>query len=263
MNTINAPAGFTVVVPSFNQGRFIDESLHSLLDQDYPSLEIVVVDGGSTDDTVERLKRYGDSISWISEKDKGQSDAIAKGFARAKHEWITWLNSDDVQCNRALWVVNNVIAASGDVDVVIARGHYMDADGANHRPYPTIAAGEGVDVVRELFVKGYVAQPSVFFRKSAYERVGGIDNTLTFCMDYDLWVRLALDGCRFTSCSTDVSGNRWYETTKTAGKLLELLAEVVANQVKHFGCVSPYFVQASATTSIRSSTARTSVMVIT
>src|SRR5258706_15711376 len=130
MNT--APVGFTVVVPSFNQGRFIDETLRSLLDQGYPSLEILVVDGGSTDDTVERLKQYGNRISWISEKDDGQSDAIAKGFARAKHEWITWLNSDDVQCNQALWVVNDSIAGIKEVDVVIGQGHYMDADGASH-----------------------------------------------------------------------------------------------------------------------------------
>lgn len=241
---MSSPVTFTIVVPSFNQGNFIDDTLHSLLDQRYPSLEILVIDGGSTDDTVERLKQYGDCITWISEKDEGQADAITKGFARAKHEWMTWLNSDDVQCNRALWVVNDLIAGNEKVDVVIGRGHYMDVNGGNYRPYPTIAAGEGIDVIHELFAKGYVAQPSVFFRKSAYERVGGIDHTLKFCMDYDLWVRFALAGCRFVSCSTDLSGNRWYETTKTAGQLIELLAEVVANQVKHFGCVSPYFVQA-------------------
>jgi glycosyltransferase involved in cell wall biosynthesis len=240
----DAPPTFTVVVPSFNQGRFIDDALRSLLDQHYPSLEILVMDGASSDDTVERLKRYGNSIFWISEKDDGQSDAIAKGFARAKHEWITWLNSDDVQCNCALWVVSDLISKNNDVDVVFGRGHYMDAEGGNHRPYPTISAGGVADVRRELFEKGYVAQPSVFFRKSAYERVGGIDRTLKFCMDYDLWVRLALAGCRFVSCPADLSGNRWYETTKTAGQLMELLAEVAAIQVKHFVRVSPYFVQA-------------------
>jgi len=244
MDMTHASVTFTVVVPSFNQGRFIDDTLRSLLDQHYPHLEILVIDGGSTDDTVERLRRYGGHITWLSENDDGQSDAIAKGFARAKHEWITWLNSDDVQCHSALWVVNDLISMSEDIDVVFGRGHYMDINGENCRPYPTIAVDEGGDVLRELFGKGYVAQPSVFFRKSAYERIGGIDRTLKFCMDYDLWVRLALARCRFASCPTDLSGNRWYEETKTSGQLLDLLAEVMAVQVKHFGRVSPYFVQA-------------------
>lgn len=240
----NLFTAFTVVVPSYNQGRFIDETIDSLLSQEYPALEILVMDGGSTDDTVDRLKRYGDRICWVSEKDNGQSDAIAKGFARAQHEWITWLNSDDVQCNRALWLVNDIITNTPGVEVVVGQGHYMDEDGSNPRPYPTIATGDGVDVSKEMFEKGYLAQPSVFFNKLAYQRVGGIDPSLQFCMDYNLWVRFALAGSRFAPCDIDISGNRWYATTKTAGQLLNLLAEVTANQVRYFGCVSPYFVQA-------------------
>ena len=240
----NLSTAFTVVVPSYNQGRFIEETIDSLLCQAYPALEILVMDGGSTDDTVERLKRYGDRICWVSEKDSGQSDAIAKGFSRAKHEWITWLNSDDVQCNRALWAIAEVISNCPRVEVVVGQGHYMDEDGSNQRPYPTIATGGGVDVSSELFKKGYLAQPSVFFKKSAYRHIGGINPSLNFCMDYDLWVRFARAGCKFSACDVDISGNRWYAATKTAGQLLDLLAEVAANQVRHFGCVSPYFVQA-------------------
>jgi glycosyltransferase involved in cell wall biosynthesis len=238
------PIPITVVVPSYNQGRFIDETLASLLDQAYPTLEILVMDGRSSDDTVERLKRYGDRIKWVSEKDSGQSDAIAKGFARASHEWITWLNSDDVQCNRALWAVNEVLTRHQNAEVVVGQGHYMDEDGGNPRPYPTIPVGPGIDVAKQMFEKGYLAQPSVFFRKSAYERIGGIDRSLRFCMDYDLWTRFAIAGCRFAACDVDVSGNRWYATTKSAGQTLDLLAEVAANQIKHFGRVSSYFVQA-------------------
>jgi glycosyltransferase involved in cell wall biosynthesis len=240
----NQPTAFTVVVPSYNQGRFIDETLESLLSQQYPSLEILVMDGGSTDDTVERLKRFGDRICWVSEKDKGQSDAIAKGFAHARHEWISWLNSDDVQCNRALWAVNDIITNTPGVEVVVGQGHYMDEDGSNPRPYPTIATGAGIDISKELFEKGYLAQPSVFFHKQAYQQIGGIDPSLQFCMDYDLWVRFALGGRHIAPCNVDISGNRWYAATKTAGQLLGLLAEVSAIQVRHFGCVSPYFVQA-------------------
>lgn len=239
-----SPIGITVVVPSYNQGRFIDETLDSLLDQGYPVLEILVMDGGSTDDTVERLKRYGDWITWVSEKDRGQSDAIAKGFARAGHEWLTWLNSDDIQCNRALWAVNDVVTVHSDADVIVGQGHYMDEDGGNPRPYPTIDLSPGVDVAQQIFLKGYMAQPSVFFRKNAYHRIGGINPALKFCMDYDLWTRFALASCRFVGCDVDLTGNRWYAATKSSGQTLDLLAEVAATQIRHFGCVSPYFVQA-------------------
>ncbi|MGC0389263.1 glycosyltransferase family 2 protein [Bradyrhizobium sp. USDA 241] len=242
MNKVPVP--ITVVVPSYNQGRFIDETLSSLLDQSYPALEIIVMDGGSTDDTVERLKRYRDRIIWVSERDDGQSDAIAKGFARARDGWLAWLNSDDVQCNRALWEINEVVARNPDAEVVVGKGHYMDEYGGNPRPYPTISVGPKIDVVREIFERGYLAQPSVFFRKSTYVKIGGVNPTLRFCMDYDLWARFALAGCRFVGCDADISGNRWYATTKTAGQTLDLLAEVSAVQARYFGRVSPYFVQA-------------------
>jgi glycosyltransferase involved in cell wall biosynthesis len=236
--------GISVVVPSFNHGRFIDEAIRSLLDQEYPNLEVLVMDGGSTDDTVERLKAYGDRIRWISEKDEGQTDAIMKGFAKAGKPWITWLNSDDVQCDRALWRVAEAAAAERDAEVIAGKAHYMDADGSNPRPYPTIDVGPAMDVRREVFEKGYMAQPSVFFRRDLYIRVGGLNPALHFCMDYDLWARFAASGAKFVKVDADISGNRWYATTKTAGQTLDLYAELVATQHRVFGAVSPYVVQA-------------------
>ena len=238
------PVGISVVVPSFNQGRFIDATLASLLEQHYPALQILVMDAGSTDDTVARLRSYGAAIEWISEKDEGQSDAIVKGFARARNPWLTWLNSDDVQANRALWQVAAAVGADPAAEVVVGGGHYMDADGGNSRPYPTIDFSDGDDIVQAIFAGGYMAQPSVFFRADAYRRSGGVDRTLKFCMDYDLWARLAVSGAKFVRVQEDLSGNRWYEDTKTASQYVELLAEVVKVQVRHFGRVSPYYVQA-------------------
>jgi glycosyltransferase involved in cell wall biosynthesis len=237
------PIGITVVVPSFNHGRFIDETILSLLDQNYPELEVLVMDGGSTDDTVERLKAYGDRISWVSEPDGGQTDAIIKGFARARHPWLTWLNSDDVQCNRALWRLSDLVGANADIDVVVGDGHYMNIDGGEPRPYPTITLAPGVNVGKEVFHKGYMAQPSVFFRRDFYDRVGGLDGKLNFCMDYDLWCRFAMYNARFAKIDADISGNRWYDTTKTASQTLELYAEVLFCQRRAFGGVSPFMVQ--------------------
>ena len=97
---------------------------------------------------------------------------------------------------------------------------------------------------KKIFANGYMAQPSVYFRADAYQRAGGIDRTLQFCMDYDLWARMAVSGAKFVRVPEDLSGNRWYEDTKTASQYLELVAEVVKVQVGHFGRVSPYYVQA-------------------
>jgi glycosyltransferase involved in cell wall biosynthesis len=242
--TEREPIGISVIIPSLNQGRFVDEAIRSLLDQDYPNIEILVVDGGSTDDTLERLKAHGDQIRWVSEKDEGQSDAIIKGFARTTNPWLTWLNSDDVQCGDALWRVDEVIAANPAAEVVVGRAHYMDEDGSNPRPYPTIAIGSGDNLKKEIFEKGYMAQPSVFFRRDLLERVGGLNPSLKFCMDYDLWARFAVSSAKFVGIDTDISGNRWYATTKTAGQILDLYAEVVTIQRSIFGAVSPYYVQA-------------------
>jgi glycosyltransferase involved in cell wall biosynthesis len=241
----DSPApGITVVVPTLNQGRFIDDAIRSVLDQNYPNVEIAVVDGGSTDDTIERLRRYGDRIAWSSEKDEGQAHAIEKGFAQARKEWLTWLNSDDVQCNGALSAVADAISRRPDAEIVFGKGHYIDEGGAFLRDYPTIALDRDSSAPRAMFESGYVAQPSVFFRKDAYRRIGGVDRTLDYVMDYELWIRFALAGAKFVAIERDISGNRWHQGAKTAANLMDLYAEAVAVQIRHYGKVSPYFVQA-------------------
>lgn len=236
--------GITVVVPSFNQGRFIDHTLRSLLDQGYPKLEILVMDGGSTDDTVERLKAYGSQIQWVSRKDKGQTDALIKGFNKAVHPWLTWLNSDDFHVGRALHSVADAILTAPGAEIVIGNGHYANPDGTYLRPYPRVACAEDTDMCEEFFARGYVAQPSVYFKKDAYFRVGGINPDKHLCMDYDLWVRFAVHGCRFMAIEEDISGNRWYEDTKTSSQLVELYSEMVDTQQRWYRNVSPYLVQA-------------------
>lgn len=238
------PVSFSVVVPSFNHAHFIAQTLDSLLDQEYENLEVIVMDGGSTDGTVPLLRSYGDRIRWLSEKDKGQSDALAKGFALAGGDWLAWLNSDDIQTSRALHHVGAAIKAHPDAQVVVGQGHYIDEDGNYLRPYPTISVGPGVDVSRELFEKGYLAQPSVFFHRAAYQAVRGINSSMQFAMDYDLWVRLACHGCQFVAVAQDISGSRWHDSAKTTAYYLPLLSEAVAVQLREYRRVSPYFAQA-------------------
>jgi len=235
--------GVSVVVPSYNQGRFIDSAIKSLLDQGYPRLEIIVVDGGSKDDTVERLNAYGKRISWISEPDKGQTDALIKGFARATNPWLVWLNSDDIQCNRALWRLNEAVLRNPGAQVVIGKGHYISEDGSFLEPYPTIPVAENASMKEEFFERGYVAQPSVFFAAALYHQMGGLNRSLQYCMDYELWCRFALANARFVGIDADISGNRVHPDAKSSAQLLELLAEVAATQRRLFGRVSHYYVQ--------------------
>ncbi|MDM8554071.1 glycosyltransferase family 2 protein [Desulfococcaceae bacterium HSG7] len=240
----NFNVGFSIVMPSYNHGRFIASAIDSILNQKYKNVEIIVMDGGSTDDTVKILKSYQERIRWVSEKDNGQSDAICKGFKLATKEWFTWLNSDDFQNGNALLHVKNAIEQNPDAKVIVGRGHYTDEHGNYMRDYPTVKAGPNADICREFFIKGYVAQPSVYYHRDVYFKVGGVNPDMQFTMDYDLWVRMAHTGCCFAEVSEDISGNRWYETTKTASQLLPLLSEVVRVQKREYGKVSPYYVQA-------------------
>jgi glycosyltransferase involved in cell wall biosynthesis len=240
--TVPPEVGISIVVPSFNHGRFIEQTLDSIFDQGYGDLEVIVVDGWSTDDTRDRIRKYEGRIRWLSEPDQGQSDALRKGFALATKPWLGWLNSDDVQCNRALWRVASAIGANPGADVIVGRGHYMDEGGAFLRPYPTIDVGVA-DLVKEIFEKGYMPQPSVFFRAESYGRVGGINASLRYCMDYELWLRLAKAGAKFAGIEDDISGNRWHAEAKTASQLLDLLGEVAATQRRQVGRVAPFYVQ--------------------
>jgi glycosyltransferase involved in cell wall biosynthesis len=233
-------------MPSLDQGRFIDAALESLLGQHYPDLEILVVDGGSSDDTAARLRRYGDRIAWTSEADDGQADALRKGFARATKPWLAWLNADDMQCGRALWALADAAALHPEAEVIYGRGHFIDEAGCFIEPYPTVAPRAGAGMARAMFESGYVAQPSVFFRRTAYDRVGGIDPGLVFVMDYDLWIRFARAGMSFAMIDRDLSANRRHGSAKTIARLGELYAEAACVQRRHYGKVSPYFVQASS-----------------
>jgi glycosyltransferase involved in cell wall biosynthesis len=235
---------FSIVIPSLNQGMFVGDAIASLVEQHYPNVDILVVDGGSSDGTRKVLESYGAEIRWISEPDEGQSHAIQKGMAMMEGSWCSWLNADDVHIGNALFRVDQAIQATPAADLVVGRGCYIDENGRRTRPYPTIPIGESGDVSRELFLKGYVAQPSVFFRREAYERVGGIDRRIVYAMDYDLWVRLAKSEARFTFLDEELSGNRWHASTKTSRGMLDLLSEVVSIQLREYGIVSPYFVQA-------------------
>lgn len=178
----------TVVTPSFQQGKFLEESIRSVEGQAYPNLEHVVIDGGSTDGTVEILRRISSrGLAWVSEPDRGQTDALNKGFARAKGEILGWLNADDVYRPGAVKEAVDFLIAHRDVAMVYGDADYIDTTGKVIGRFP--AAATDYARLRRGYV--HIPQQSAFFRAEIWRQVGPLDPSFYFAMDYDLWVRIA------------------------------------------------------------------------
>jgi len=180
----------SIITPSFNQAAYLEQTITSVLNQDYPNIEYIVVDGGSTDDSVAVIKKYADKLAyWVSEKDHGQADAINKGFARATGEIIAWLNSDD-------YYLPGTISAAVKVfeehpDVVLAYGNMLAVDERgktfNSLTYKQLT-------LEDLLCFQIIGQPAVFMRRSALQLTGGLDPVFHFMLDHHLWIRIAQRG---------------------------------------------------------------------
>ena len=177
----------SIVTPSFNQGRFIEDTILSVKNQDYPNIEHIVVDGGSTDNTLEILRKYENeyNLRWISEPDKGQSDAINKGFEMAKGVIIGWLNSDDVYFyEEVISYIVNQFKTLQDVDVIYGDDVFIDEDGTilGVRRMPNWN-------YNRLLIGRSISQPATFFRRNVILK-NPINEKLNFSMDLELWLRL-------------------------------------------------------------------------
>lgn len=176
----------SIVTPSLNHARFIETTILSVKNQDYPRYEHLVIDGGSTDGTVKILNRYAHLV-WCSEADRGQADAVNKGIGRAKGDIIGWLNSDDTFAPGAVRTVVEHFLGHPDVDIV--HGDCVELDG-NGRPRRTFK-GHSVDLERLLLLDFVLYQPAIFFRRRVFDTVGLLDTRLDLAMDYDYLVRAA------------------------------------------------------------------------
>jgi len=183
----------SIVTPSYNQGRFIDATIQSVLNQEYPNLEYIIIDGGSKDESVDIIRSHEKGLAyWVSEKDSGAADAIAKGFRRATGDILAYLNSDDLYCPGTLLAVANAFSP-GRSDVVYGNTWWIDTDGrriGERRQTPFAPMGY-------LYGGFDLQQPAVFWTKLAYEKSGGIDPSYLFTFDTELFVRFVNQGSRF------------------------------------------------------------------
>jgi GT2 family glycosyltransferase len=177
----------SVITPSYNQALYLEQTIQSVLKQDYPRIEYIVVDGASTDDSFEIIKKYNDRLAyWISEKDSGQAEAINKGFARAKGEILAWLNSDDYYLPNTISAVVKCFEENPDAVMVYGDMLAVNGDGQiiNVLKYKQLS-------LKDLLCFQIIGQPSVFFRRSALEKTGLLDISFHFMLDHHLWIRLA------------------------------------------------------------------------
>ena len=187
----------SIITPSFNSAKYIEETIKSVMAQSYRNIEHIVMDGGSKDGTVAILKKYP-HLKWVSEKDTGQSNAINKGMRIAKGEIVAWINADDLYApyavSRAVDFLQKhpeAVMTYGDCEIIGETGGRIGLIKA--RPYNEFL---------HLAWFNVIPQPGSFFRKSAFDKAGGVDETLHYCMDHELWVRLGrlgklacVDGC--------------------------------------------------------------------
>ena len=183
----------SVITPSYNQGGYIGQTVQSVLDQGIDDLEYIVVDGGSTDQTLEILKRYDDRIKWVSEPDNGFADAINKGIAMASGEIIGWLNSDDLYLPGALPVVMDYFKKHPDCRWLYGRCIIIDNSGRER--WKWITRYKNFSLKRfshqKLLRENFISQPAVFFRKDIFTEAGPLDLSLKYAIDYDLWLRFS------------------------------------------------------------------------
>lgn len=222
----------SIVTPSFNQGQFIERTLQSVASQDYPEIEHVVFDGGSSDDTVDVLKRFGNGIRWESAKDKGQTDAVNKGIVATTGDIIGWLNSDDIYYPGAVSRVVAYFEAHPEISIVYGMADHIDLSDKAFESYPT----EPWNFAR-LRETCFICQPAAFFRRSVVNEYGLLDTNLNYCMDYEYWLRLGKAGVNFGYLTEKLAGSRLYADNKTLGSRRKVHAEINDMQKALFGKV--------------------------
>lgn len=225
----------TVVTPSFNQGEFIEKTIDSVLSQGYENLEYIVIDGGSSDQSVEIIRKYEKHLYyWVSEKDRGQSHAINKGLARGSGDLMTWLNSDDWYTTGALHKIAEVFRRNPDAGMVVGTGQIIDGAGKliyYKEPTDPIT----LESLFRWFSGGSFSQPSSVFSRDAWLRCGPLDEGEHITMDLDFWLKIASAGFRFVSVKDMLSEALSHPAAKTTAFESLMRVEGLLVIAKHGG----------------------------
>lgn len=228
---MNSPI-ITIITPSYNQGKYIERTIRSVLSQNISGLEYFIFDGGSTDETIDILKSFGDSIIWVSEKDYGQADAVNKGLKIAKGEIIGWLNSDDIYYPDSLNTAINFFNDNKDIDIIYGMADHIDENDNVIEPYYT--QEWNYELLKDVC---FICQPAVFFRRKVVDKYGFLDTQLRYCMDYEYWLRIGKDK-PFCYIQKKLAGSRLYPETKTLGSRVAVHLEIIEMFKNKFGSVS-------------------------
>ncbi|HYE87954.1 MAG TPA: glycosyltransferase family 2 protein [Vicinamibacterales bacterium] len=219
-----APPTFSIVVPSLNQGRFLESAIRSVLEQKYRGVELIVMDGGSTDETSAVIARYERQLThWVSRPDRGPADALNRGCAMASGDIIGVLNADDFFLPGALDRVARAFIEHPAADVISGDGYFADADGALAVP----AFSDRWNLRQFRYGACVLLQPATFFRRAAFERTGGFRETGRLCWDMELWADLARAGARFEHINSFLAAFRLHEASFTGR------AELRRRRVEH------------------------------
>ncbi|GAB4043917.1 glycosyltransferase family 2 protein [Spirosoma litoris] len=202
----------SIITPSYNQGQYLERTIQSVLNQNYPNLEYLIIDGGSSDNSVDIIKKYSKHISyWVSEKDKGQSDAINKGLSLVTGEIIGWINSDDVLIAGSLAYINNYFQTNRNVELL--NGSVIEIDKED----------KCLKIIYGIFSKWFtshgsynILQPSMVWRKSVLKKIGLLNNDYHACMDLEFLIRAYENNISIRQTTASIGAIRIYDATKTA-----------------------------------------------
>lgn len=221
----------TIVTPSYNQGQFLEETILSVVSQEYPNLEYIVIDGGSTDNSAEIIRKYEEHLAyWVSEKDEGQAHAINKGFARSTGDILGWLNSDDFYLPATLHVV------AGQLD--IAEPELLFGNCRHFKQDRSLEYGSDVEEAHrkiKLALADYIIQPSSFWTRKTWEQTGELDQKLTFSFDWDWFIRAQKAGTKFKPVARYLSSYRIHAAHKTGTGGSKRLAELSSIYLRYSG----------------------------
>jgi glycosyltransferase involved in cell wall biosynthesis len=218
---MNSYPKFTIVTPSFNQGKFIEETIKSVINQDYPNIEYIVLDAGSSDDTCLILEKYTDRINhWVSKPDNGQTDAINTGFHMATGEFVGWLNSDDYLEPQVLWDIyeafkdNQVGTVCGSLNIIEEDGELIQIRKSDFLTFDNLLNGTA-----------QVLQPGSFHRKSLIDQYGYLDASLNYVMDFDFWLKLGQHS-NYIQLNKIVANHRMHKSSKTQAEYAKFIPEI-------------------------------------